>query len=191
MGLKLFFKYNIFFAFMFKLKYHIYMKENKRLIDKKIKKTFKIALCLTICLVLGIPAIIFGAINSAWWLLVLGIIATVVGFYGSPIVWVSFGEKKRALRVVDCVTKEHLLSIKEIAMQLQWNEKDTKVIVQKSIVNGYIEGYIFDGEKLTINDRKIQTKKRIQNKCSACGATLDKTEKGYYCPYCGAIFEEK
>lgn len=168
------------------------MKET-RTIDKVIKKSFITAIVLSISFVLGIPAIIFGAIGGKWGLLVLGIIATVVGFYGTPFAWISYGEKKRALRVVDCITREHILSIREIAMQLQWKEREVKGIVQKSIVNNYIAGYIFDGERLTLNEKKPQQqgKERVQNKCSACGATLTKTETGFYCSYCGAIFEEK
>ncbi len=166
------------------------MKEPRR-IDKVIKSSFITAIALSVAFVLGIPAIIFGAIGGKWALLILGIIAGVVGFYGTPFAWISYGEKKRASRVVDCVTREHILSVREIATQLQWSEKEVKSIVQKSIVNNYIAGYIFDGEKLTLNEKRPQRKERVQNKCSACGATLLRTETGFCCPYCGASFEEK
>lgn len=167
------------------------MKEKKRLIDKAITKSFAIAFILSVGFVAGVPAIIFGATKGMTLLLVVGIIACVMGFYGTPIAWIMFGEKKKALRVVDCVTKEHILSVKEIAMQLQWNEKEVKEIVQKSIVNNYIDGYIFDGDNLTLNQKKAPKRERIQNKCSSCGATLTKTDSGYFCPYCGTTFEEK
>lgn len=160
----------------------------KSLIDSVVKKTLIWGIILSVGFVCGVPAIIFGALNGHVWLLVLGIIACVAGFYGAPIVWTSFGEKKKTKRIVDCVLEENLLSVNEISSQLQLSEKFVKENLQKAIMNKYLSGYIFDGKTLVLNEKK-PANGTVQNKCSSCGGPLTKTSSGYICSYCGARFE--
>ena len=56
------------------------------------KRNFALALILTLGLIAGIPCIVLGAINMGdnkgfVALLVFGIVGTVLGFYGSPLMW--------------------------------------------------------------------------------------------------------
>ena len=50
-------------------------------------------------------AIIFGATKGITILLVIGIIATVLGFYGSPILWIKYGEQFSYIAVLDCISR--------------------------------------------------------------------------------------
>lgn len=160
-------------------------------IDKDIKNKLIISIVATVLFVVGIPIIIFSAINSFWVGLVFGIVFVVFGFYGSPLLWVSFGNLKSLKRVVDAVMEENLTTAKEIAGQLQISEKNAKGYITQGINKRYITGYIFDGEVLTPNEKNPPKKKVVQNKCSNCGGVLDQTATGFYCPYCGSRFEKE
>ena len=119
----------------------------------------------------------------------LGIVCTVFGFYGMPILWVNFGSLKTLKRVVDAVMEEHLTTIAEIASQLQMQERETRDYVRKAINKKYITGYIYDGNTLVPNEKQAPKKKVSQTRCSNCGGVMEKTDTGWICPYCGSKFE--
>ena len=133
--------------------------------------------------------IVFGATKSLWILLVLGIVCTVFGFYGMPILWVNFGSLKTLKRVVDAVMEENLTSVSEIASQLQLSERTTKDYIRKAINKKYITGFIYDGNTLVPNEKQAPKKKMSQNRCPSCGGVMEKTDTGWICPYCGSKFE--
>ena len=62
-------------------------------IEKDLRVTLIFAILLSFALVGGIPAIIFGASYGITPLLVIGIICTVAGFYGTPMMWVAYSGK--------------------------------------------------------------------------------------------------
>ena len=92
-------------------------------IEKDIRNKLIISIVASVLLVVGIPIIIFSATSSFWLGLVVGIIFVVFGFYGSPMLWVSFGNLKSLQRVVDAVLEDNLTSIEDIARQLQISER--------------------------------------------------------------------
>lgn len=165
------------------------MKKEQRLIDKDVKKMLLICLLSTLALIAGVPMIVFGATKSLWILLVLGIVCTVFGFYGMPILWVNFGSLKTLKRVVDAVMEENLTSVSEIASQLQLSERTTKDYIRKAINKKYITGFIYDGNTLVPNEKQAPKKKMSQNRCPSCGGVMEKTDTGWICPYCGSKFE--
>ena len=167
------------------------MKENKKNIDKDIKKALFLALLGVVCLIGGVPAIVFGATKGWWPLLVLGIVCVVFGFYGSPLLWINFGSLKTLKRVIDAVNEEHLYKISEIATQLQKREREVKDYVQKAINKKYLTGFLYDGVTLTPNEKQAPKKKIVRSACPNCGGRLDSTENGYECPYCGSKFEKE
>lgn len=167
------------------------MKKEQRLIDKDVKKMLLICLLSTLALIAGVPMIVFGATKSLWILLVLGIVCTVFGFYGMPILWVNFGSLKTLKRVVDAVMEEHLTTIAEIASQLQMREREARDYVRKAINKKYITGYIYDGNTLVPNEKQAPKKKVSQTRCSNCGGVMEKTDTGWICPYCGSKFENE
>ncbi len=167
------------------------MKENKKSIEKTLRTVLLVALFGSVGFVAGIPCIIFGATNSWWPLLVLGIILVVFGFYGTPLLWVNYGSLKTQKRVVDAINEEHLTNVAEIASQLQMKDKDVREYIRKGINKKYITGFLYDGNTLTPNEKQAPKKKIVQSTCPNCGGRLETTEKGYTCPYCGSSFEKQ
>ena len=167
------------------------MKENKITIDKTIRKILIWAILAAVCFVGGIPLIVFGASQSLWPLLVIGIIFVVFGFYGSPMLWIQYGTLKTQKRVVDAVMEEHLTSVTEISSQLQMREKEVREYIKKGINKKYITGYLYDGNTLTPNEKQAPKKKIVRSACPNCGGRLEPTETGYECPYCGSKFEKE
>lgn len=167
------------------------MKENKKNIDKTIRIFLILTIVAAVCLIGGVPAIVFGATKGWWPLLVLGIVYVVFGFYGTPILWTNYWSLKAQKRVIEAVMEEHLTSVTEIASQLQMRENIVREFIRKSIGNKYIIGYIYDGVTLTPNEKQAPKKKIVRSACPNCGGRLDSTENGYECPYCGSKFEKE
>lgn len=157
-------------------------------LNKKQKTTFFFALFLSVGFVASIPAIIFGASKGMTFLLVIGIIFAVLGFYGSPMLWVQYGALNQAKRIVYAVDEEKIYSVEEIANQLQLPVGDVKSQLITAINKNYLEGFLFDGQKLTANKNKSAIK--MLTRCENCGAPLKKTQDGKYCPYCHSLFEK-
>lgn len=163
--------------------------------DFRLKKftiiLFFIALFATIGFVAGIPLIIVSASNSNTFGLIMGIILVVFGFYGAPMLWISYAGFKQQCRVVDAVTKENIYTVSGIATQLQLSPEQVKAHLSKAVNKNYLKGYLFDGNELKINNNKKQEKQTYQKKCENCGGNLEKDENGYYCPYCNAKFDKQ
>ena len=163
--------------------------KQSKTIDKALNKMLITSIVASIAFVVGIPLIIYGATNSLWIFLGLGIAFVVFGFYGAPVLWTSYGTLKTQKRVVDAVMEEHLTSVSEIASQLQLSERTTKDYIRKAINKKYITGFIYDGNTLVPNEKQAPKKKMSQNRCPSCGGVMEKTDTGWICPYCGSKFE--
>lgn len=156
---------------------------------KQAKSKCVLYLCMAICsailLVAGIPTLIIGAgRNTA--MLVAGIVMIAVNFYACPILFIVYGSAKSVYNTVR-VIEDRVYTVKDIAMHTGKNEETVKNDVLKAINFGYLEGYLFDGEKLTFNsNRKLGAETKVA-KCENCGATYEylSTESGN-CPYCGS-----
>lgn len=156
-------------------------------LDRKIVITLIVAILSAIGFVAGIPTIIFGAKYSVA-LLVVGIVLVVFGFYGSPMLFISYGNLKQTRRVVFAVEKEKIYSISDISKQLQMSESDVKSKIVDAINKTYLQGYLFDGETLNANQNQSKTIK--QNRCENCGGALKRDNHGTYCPYCNTHYGE-
>ena len=158
----------------------------------------KLAVMLVFCIlssaafVGGIPMIIFCAANHVSIVMIAGIIMTAFDFYACPILWINFGGAVALKAVVKAVEEENLYTAEEIAVQ---QNKEVKIVVNQirtCMQKGYIKGYLFDGEKLTLNENRKQGRRLINVKCANCGAAY-----GYYsdeeavCPYCGTPANQK
>lgn len=163
---------------------------SKKSIDKDIRKMFCLAIVLSVVFVVGIPLLIISAINGTTVVLILGILMVVVGFYGTPLAWIGYGNIRALRRVVDAVMEEHLTTNQEIAKHLQISEKSAKENITKAINKKYITGYLYDGTALTVNQKKAPAKKEVTatNICSRCGAQMEVDKNGMRCLYCGTKF---
>lgn len=167
---------------------------------KNIKKdcTLKLLLSilLTVCFVAGIPLIISGA-KSSTILLVLGIVMTVLGFYGSPMAWINYGKICSEKSIYFAITEDNLLSAKEIASNLGRQEKEIIELINHLISSRFLTGYKLDENgKLTKlakqkEEQESHQKELKSRKCPNCGATLTKTKDNkYICKYCGVEFDK-
>ena len=156
-------------------------------INKDVKVLFCWAIIASILFVVGIPLIpIFAGKN--WFVMALGIVFVVFGFYGTPLLWVAYGSKRSLKRVVEAITEEHLYSNKDIALHIQTTEQNVKDQIIKAIRKKYITGFVYDGIELHLNEKQKQMNMVEVNKCKNCSAALTVTQEKIYCKYCGTIY---
>ena len=161
--------------------------------DKLLKKQrtlFIWSMLSTILFIVGIPLIpIFAGSNTL--LMVLGIVFTVYGFYATPLFWVFYGTQGIKKRVYVAITEEHLLTNREIAMQLQVSERDVYQTINYLIKKMILTGYLYNGVELTLSNKRKPEKEIIINKCKQCGASIEHYgEANAKCLYCGTIYKE-
>lgn len=136
------------------------------------------------------PAAIVGlilSIGKIQWLMIVCIVYLGAGFYVIPIVWINYGDKITLSKVVMAVYSDKLYDVKSIAMQVSDTEQNVVNNIKKCIDKRYIVGYLFDGENLTVNERRAQV---AQRKCPNCGAPLEKKNGVLTCEYCGFVYHK-
>lgn len=141
------------------------------------------ALIISVMFVVGI--VMIPVFAGRLELLILGIVFTVVGFYGTPLIWIKFGNDIQVARVVDAVLEEKLLSNREISQYLQKDEKLVKSMITTAIKKKYLTGFLYDGVTLSLNEKKRQIGKK-NNKCENCCGLMEELDDAFYCPYCGS-----
>ena len=144
------------------------------------KKNLGLAIALTVGLIVGIPCIVVGAVKMGdvkafAALLAVGIVLTVLGFYGSPIAWSRMSSVNQELTLVQAVTTEHLYTVADLSQRLNLKGKHTSV------------GYIREGDTLVLNENRALGPTVHDFECPRCGAPISVTagEKAR-CPYCGS-----
>ncbi len=156
-------------------------------INTKIRVLFFFALALSIGFPLGVLGIIFGAINGITALLVLGIIFAVAGFYGMPLLWVGYGEKRRYRSLLLMIETEHLYTVSALAAQTGYSEKEIREKINKMIISRELVGYLFIDDMLVLNNNEKQKKREPeikQHRCECCGAMMIYEDGRYKCEYC-------
>lgn len=166
------------------------MKDNLNRVKKEVNKFLIISIIASILLVVGIPVIVLFA-GKNWLLMSIGIVFVVFGFYGSPILWLSYSGKRKTKRVVESIVEENLMTNNEIAKQLSMNEKDVKDEIYKAINRKFLVGYIYDGEKIILNDKQKPMQKLHIKKCINCGGKLEQDGENWRCPYCDMKFSKE
>ena len=147
-------------------------------------KTLWISIILSVGFVGGVLAIIFGATKGVTILLVIGIIATVLGFYGSPILWIKYGEQFSYIAVLDCIVSDNLLDIDSIATSLGKMPQEVLRIVNYLVTKRYLKGYYVENGKLKPIENEVEDVV-VTHKCPNCGATIDTSGQYAVCEYCG------
>lgn len=161
-------------------------------LKKACRKRLLISIFLTICFVAGVPLIIIGAnINKI--LMTLGIVMTVVGFYGCPMAWVNFGNLVSNKAIFYAIVDDNITSINDIANNLGIKPEDVIQKINYLIQNRYLTGYKLEenGKITKLEKPKQETKEIKSKKCPNCGANLTETkDHKYKCKYCGEIFDK-
>lgn len=163
------------------------MKERKE-VEKRKLRIHLIALVLTAAFVLGIFFVIFGGIKGMTFLLVLGIVCTVAGFYCMPIAWIKYVEAKKYVSLEHAVITDGLRRIKDIAWQVGATEEAARNAVSYALENRLITGLKFDVDADELIDLDVKPKKgeTVCVKCPACGAVTNVSAKDPRCEYCGS-----
>lgn len=144
---------------------------------------------LPILLVAGIIFIIMFAKKNTI-LLVVGIAFVVLGFYGTPLAWVSYAAKKTDIRLLSLIYDENIYTIDGLASQLGQSAENTLAEVRNLISQGYLTGYLLkDNSYLELNTYEKQGKRAVVVKCPSCGAKTKITGTKGFCEYCGESIE--
>lgn len=156
---------------------------------KNVKISFFLALLFSFLGVLSIPGIIIGAkINKI--LMIFSIVIAVFCFYGVPMFWISYANKKRLNSLALAIKNDGILDIDLLASNFNVPKEtmvnEVKDLLQKRYITGYV---LIEDSHL----QKIDKKETLQTiKCPNCGAQIIKTPNGKYnCNYCHTSFEIK
>lgn len=161
-------------------------------IKKSCTRKLIFSIVLSVCFVIGIPLIIYGAMKAKL-LMVIGIIMVALGFYGAPMAWISFGNIVSLKSVLFAITEDHLSSVSEIAGNLGLNEKDVKSKINTLLSQRFLTGYKLeeDGKITSLQKPKEENKELKLKKCPNCGANLIETkDHKYKCKYCDVTFDK-
>ena len=97
------------------------MKQAKSL-KKSMRRCLLAAILLSVALPAGILMIIFGATGQRYVLMTFGIVFTVAGFYGMPMVWVRYGISRSGRSRARWKTG----FMKRIGLRRRWGERKKK-----------------------------------------------------------------
>lgn len=156
------------------------------------KKNLGLAIALTVGLIVGIPCIVVGAVKmddvkAFAALLAVGIVLTVLGFYGSPVAWSRMSSVNQELTLVQAVTTEHLYTVADLSQRLNLKGKHTSDVLNNCIRKGYLVGYIREGDTLVLNENRALGPTVHDFECPRCGAPISVTAgEKTRCPYCGS-----
>ncbi len=159
-------------------------------IDRDLRKYLIFSLIASIMLPLGIIGIIWGASGQMYILMAVGIAATVFGFYGTPLFWVAYGQRRGYLRLVLAVRRENVLSVADLSRHLYESEEEIRRRIKVCLDNCYLLGYIFDGDTLRLNTNENPAEEMMSVTCPSCGALYTYTVlERAVCPWCGRPHE--
>ncbi len=152
-------------------------------LNTRIRLLFGFALALSIGFPLGVLGIIFGATKGMVAMLVVGIVLTVCGFYGMPLLWVGYGSRRQDRVLLHLIGQEHLLSVAELAVQTGYAEEDVRTRLKWLLSHGMLTGYVFRDDALVLNEHTKQKSLPSKN-CPRCGGGMTILSGGYLCEYC-------
>ena len=153
---------------------------------------FIIAFVGSVLFVGGIPMIIFGAIKHITPIMILGIICTGLNFYFMPIAWIIYGGRKKYLRITQAVKEENIVTVQQLSQTLSTPENQMILDLKAMFEKGYMKGYLFDGQKITLNQNRKLEGNKVTIKCPNCGANVVVNENQQsVCSYCGTVVDDK
>ena len=161
-------------------------------IRKALRSALALALILTFCLPLGGVLLGVGLAIGVWPVWAFGIALMVVGFYGCPLGWVGYGNKRSYLRLVQAVEEENIYTVTELASQLGLSEKEVRNRIDVCFNKRYLVGYKRVADGLALNENRALREQEHSAVCAACGAKFEyKPGEEPRCPYCGTRAERR
>lgn len=159
------------------------------MIDKLIKKQLIKSIIFTIMFLVGILLIIF---HPNPFLFMLGIVFSVIGFYGMPISWVDYSNFKAHKNLCDQITNDHILDIQMLAKINNVSFDKMKDKVKSYLRRRYLTGYEIKDDNFLVPINFSKREKFLQEEddvcikiCSSCGAKVElRNKKSTKCPYC-------
>lgn len=155
-------------------------------VKRAVRSAFAVSILLTFALAAGIPAIVLGAEYGITAVLAIGVVCVVCGFYGVPVAWISYANKRGLARLVFAVTEEHIYSVAELSAQLSISEKEIRTRLTACFQHKYLPGYRRDGDDIILNEGVALGKKERVAECPNCGAKFSYTADRARCPYCNS-----
>ena len=169
-------------------------------VHRSVKRVFTFALVWSILAVVGIPMIVFGAIHlgdsgaaKAFAIagFVLGLLFSGGGFYGVPLLWISYGSHRELARVVDAIDRLGLLTVDRLAAHLMMREKDVRTRIETCFTRGYLPGYVRQGDTLMRYTAVDPEEIEHTVECPSCAARFTYRGSRGKCPYCGNTYETR
>lgn len=153
-------------------------------VNKAVRRMLIVSMLLTVALVAGIPSIVLGAVYRITALLCIGIVCTVCGFYGTPVAWTGYANRRGLARIVAAVVEEQLYQVPELAAQLSLSEKEVRGRLTVCFQRRYLQGFRRDGDIIVRNEGVVSERQEYAAECPSCGAKFMYTADRAYCPYC-------
>lgn len=162
--------------------------ETMKKIEQSLHIHFAFALAWSILMVLGIPMIICGAAKPAWLPLptlffVLGIAFSGGGFYGVPILWVTYGAKRELHALVYAVEVLGLRDVAALSSHLRKPAEEVRTKLDTCLSKGYFPCLYRDGDRLVepAQNRTPQMKSTMSSVPAAARA-LPTAARGAFAP---------
>ena len=154
-------------------------------------RNFRRAIIWSVLMVIGIPMIVFGAINltkGVLWILMMaaGIAFVVGGFYGTPISWIRYADKRRYYRLAVTVSQTSDVTIDILSDTIGRTQEETRNDVRTLLRNGWLPGYAFVDQEDRVKRTAILDIHHAN--CTYCGAFFEFKGTDAKCPYCGRFF---
>ncbi len=160
-------------------------------VKRACKRSLILAFLFSVLCVGGIPLLVVGATRGWWAMLGVGIGFVVLGFYGTPLLWVHYASCRAMYRFVSAVYTEHLYSVQELAQQLAMREKTVRHKLDVCFQKGYFTGFKRDGDRLLPNAALSFEERVLEGMCPNCGGKVvyKMTDPRPVCPYCGSLYK--
>ena len=163
-------------------------------INRSLRTHFVFALTWSVLMVAGVPLIVFGASKPGWLpvptlFFVLGIIFSGGGFYGVPLLWISYGNKRELRGLVYAVEVLGLRDVARIASHLRKPEDDVRTKLDVCFSKGYFPTLIREGDRITEAAPAIPPENELHDVvCPCCSAHFSYRGTRGVCPYCGVAY---
>lgn len=153
-------------------------------VKKAVLTSLIVSLLFTFGLLCGIPAIVLGAVYGITAVFAIGIVCTVLGFYGIPVSWSIYSNKRGLMRLVSAIVEENIYNVNELAEHLTLSYGEVKSRLSLCFARKYLAGYRREGDNIVLNEGVALGKKQYGAECPNCGAKFTYTAGNARCPYC-------